>query len=297
MIKKICEEYIKELKSFKDNSYEVHKKNLITKLENTINDEKIAIFKDEKDISKFIDLYIKYRIKINNLLNEIVLNPNNLENYQKEMINELEEYKKNAYLINNENKFPYFTSQSKYEPTILEEFIGFFLSPLINKIVNLKCGPVKGYSEMHVNIVIKNNIVLSNIEQKSKNQDFALYIEKKINDELTIQIPLIAIECKTYIDKTMLEGCINTAKRIKNGNLNSKFYIIAETLDIGENENINPNEIDNLFIIRKCKRRKNEKIDCFVLMDIFNIIKNDLKKLEENVNNNQKILLNGKLKV
>ena len=96
---------------------------------------------------------------------------------------------------------------------------------------------------------------------------------------------------------TLNYGSINTAKRIKSGNPQSKFYVVSETWDLSENENINPNEIDNVFVIRKCKRRADEDIDPVVVKDIYNTIKNNLSSLKLNTKPLEQIRKTGKLKM
>lgn len=296
-VKKVSADYLYELQQFANNDFDVHKDNLIKKLQNTINGDKSAVFKNADDVKKFIGPYILFRNEIDGLL--LNLNDDNIDDSQTKMVKSLQEYKDTAYIINNLSNGQYFTAQSKYEPTILEEFMGFLLSPLIRDLQNIKCGPVRAYSEMSIEVSIdSNNSAITHLEQKTKNQDFSLYTEKEISsDGLTLQIPLVSIECKTYIDKTMLEGSINTAKRIKSGNPQSKFYVVSETWDLSENENVNPNEIDNVFVIRKCKRRADEDIDPDVVKDVYNTIKNDLSSLKLNTKPLEQIKKTGKLKM
>lgn len=302
-INKVSSDYLYDLQNFPSNDFDVHKNNLVKKLQNTINGDDSAVFKTIDDIKAFIDPYITFRKDLNYLIENFT--EDNMNETHVKMVSALQTYKDIAYKINNfksgglVKKGQYFTSQSKYEPTILEEFMGFLLSPLIKDLQNIKCGPVKAYSEMGIDVSIdKNNAAFTNLEQKTKNQDFSLYTEKHIpSDNLTLQIPLISIECKTYIDKTMLEGSINTAERIKSGNPKSKFYVVSETWDLSDDESINPNEIDNVFVIRKCKRRADEDIDVDVIKDIYSIIKNDLSGLKLNTKPLDQIRKTGKLKM
>lgn len=295
-VKRVSNEYLYELNKFKQNDFDVHRDNLIKKLQNTINGDKSATFKTADDVRNFLKPYIEYRSNIDCLAS--CINNENIDEVQTEMIKALSEYKTIAYQLNNSGNGQYFTSQSKFEPTILEEFMGFLLSPLIRNLKNIKCGPVRAYSEMSIDVSIdSNNSAITHLEQKTKNQDFSLFTEKEIpGDKLTIQIPLISIECKTYIDKTMLEGSITTATRIKSGNPQSKFYVVSETWDLSENEKVNLNEIDNVFVIRKCKRRSNNEIDADVLKDIYKTIKNDLHSLKINTMPLENIKKTGKLK-
>lgn len=150
---------------------------------------------------------------------------------------------------------------------------------------------------MNINLNIdSNNFIITDLEQKTKNQDFSLYIEKKLTEEFILQIPLVSIECKTYLDKTMLEGCINTAKRIKNGNPKSNFYIVAETLDISDDETITADEINEIYIIRKCKRREKENISFEVINNLYERIKTYLFNLKSNIKPSDQIRKTGTIK-
>lgn len=297
-LKKTAIKYLGILNKISNNDYEVHRNNLIKKLENTITENKSASFKTSEDIQKFIDPYLIYRKNIYSILKD--LNQNNLDEKQSLIIKELNNYKDIAYIINNpngNNSSQYFSAQSKYEPTIMEEFIGIFLSPLIKDLKDVKCGPVKAFCEMCLNISIDdigNPIV--KYDPKTKNQDFCLYVEKIIDPDTTLQIPLVSIECKTYIDKTMLEGSINTANRIKKGNPMSKFYMVSETWDLAHDEELNPNDLDNIFVIRKCKRRDDNDIDPNVLKDIYKTVQNDIQNMYKKEKALHNIISSGKLK-
>jgi len=59
-----------------------------------------------------------------------------------------------------------------------------------------------------------------------KNQDFSIskevILKSKVSNnenwqENKIHVPIVSIECKTYLDKTMYEGSISTAEKIKKG--------------------------------------------------------------------------------
>lgn len=295
--------YIDKLKSFAKNDFDIHKNNLITKLDNTLKSKKSASFVNSNDVKLFVDPYIQYRSNVEKLFNAI--NEDNLYETQGKLVDEFSEYKDKVRLLNINQ---YFTSQSKYEPSILEEFIGFFLNPLINNFQGAKCGPVNAYVEMGFNVNIENytntnkNIINTNLAQKTKVQDFSIYIEDEISinssgQNIKIQLPIISIECKTYIDKTMLEGSISTAKRIKNGNPKSKFYIIAETYELaGE---VSQHEIDNIFVIRKCNRHAKTLgyIDVEVFRYIYSIINTNLNDMNSNISQTENIKKIGRIKI
>lgn len=114
--------YLNELKKFNNYDFDIHKDNLIKKLQNTLSNDKTASFKQLEDIKIFIDPYIQYRQNIDLLLNQI--NENNILFIQEKMVSELQTYKEIVFNLNNlksgNSSGQYFSSQSKYEPTILE---------------------------------------------------------------------------------------------------------------------------------------------------------------------------------
>lgn len=69
----------------------------------------------------------------------------------------------------------------------------------------------------------------------------------------TFDMPAIAIECKTYLDKTMLESCSTTGEQLKKNNPNALYIIVAERLKLGEAVNLKSCKIDQIYILRKEK--------------------------------------------
>ncbi len=196
----------------------------------------------------------------------------------------------NSYLlfVRNNNKF--FTSQSKFESTILEESIfRMFYHHMKDKI---KTGSIKAYSNMFFapsNFEdFKKN---TNFKFNVKDQDFAIYKDISVNiDDCSkiVSVPVIAIECKTYLDKTMLEGSVATADKIKNGNPYCKFYIVTETYDVGTDVDIKSTRLDQIYILNKTRRRdnKNRVIQQDVLERLYQDVSNHLTYNWSDIENN-----------
>jgi hypothetical protein len=155
-----------------------------------------------------------------------------------------------------------FSSQSKFESTVLEEFL-FILFSKSDFCLDLKKGSsVKAYSNLYFNPRSLKNFVKGpvNIGVHEKDQDFAIYQKYEImvnnKEGRNLNVPIISIECKTYLDKTMLEGSIATAEKVKRGNPQAKFYIVTETYDIDYKVDIYGTQIDQIYVLRKQKRHK-----------------------------------------
>ena len=73
-----------------------------------------------------------------------------------------------------------------------------------------------------------------------------------------LQIPAIAIECKTYLDKTMLEGASIAAEELKRINPGARYYIVAEWLKLTDAINLRKYRIDQIYVLRKQKNTDRE---------------------------------------
>jgi len=217
------------------------------------------------------------------------------EKLLREKINKFIEYKEFVKQKNKKNNKPIFSSQSKFESTIIEEFLYHLFKE--HEKDNIKIGSVKAYSSLYFSARnyenFKNNI---NIKTNEKDQDFAIYrtIKLELKDgerilsTLDISIPIVAIECKTYLDKTMLEGSVATAEKIKTGNPHCKFFIVTEAYDVDYKVDISTSRIDNIFVLRKGKSNDNNSIDSEVIVKLYNIVVDYLKQEWENIECNIK---------
>ncbi len=72
------------------------------------------------------------------------------------------------------------------------------------------------------------------------------------------QIPAVAIECKTYLDKTMLEGASMAAEQLKFRNPNALYLVVSEWLKLTENVNLRKFKVDQIYVLRKQKNTDRE---------------------------------------
>ncbi len=244
---------------------------------NFINNLDLSVYKHASNI------VAKYKSKKNNeaqllalpiLTNEyykFISENNKLVGYSVEIISKRTALLNNYYNFINVNDYDnIFTSQGKFRPTILEEFMYILFKDLINEVKtklenenNLKVGSSRAYTNLFFSGSNFNEFVNSpQIGINDKDQDFAIYrpIKITIGDSNTINtnLPVVAIENKTYIDKTMLEGSIATAEKVKSGNPYSLFFIVAENYDVDLKVDPIYSKIDQIYVLRKSKRAKNQ---------------------------------------
>jgi len=186
------------------------------------------------------------------------------------------------------------TAQSKLHSTVLEEFM-YHLLNVIPSLNNGKfnLGPIKAYSNLffapkNLNSFIKDPGLTVN----EKDQDFAISKEilvKIESEEKKINIPVISIENKTYLDKTMLDGSIATASKIKSGNPYCLFFIVCETYEVSEEIDPQYTDIDQIYSLRKSTTRgSRDTIQPDIILDLFNRVKNHLDSDWSNVAENIK---------
>ena len=103
------------------------------------------------------------------------------------------------------------------------------------------------------------------IEKKDHDFVIGVSIQTKMHcagsektEDMIIQVPAVAIECKTYLDKTMLEGASTAGAQLKTRNPNALYFVVAEWLKLTENVNPKKYKIDQIYILRKQKNTDRE---------------------------------------
>jgi len=259
--------------------YFVHGKNLKGKLDKEKNIKQIELLKEI--LSKYEVWTYKNIELIDTSITSIKKRVKWLNEYM-DFIN-IPKYRKEKGSITG------FTSQSKLHSSVLEEFLFYLFKDITKvKLSGVALGPINAYTNLF--------FAPSNIETLSddpglsinlKNQDFAIsksltliaQVESsKKSHEEHIYIPIVSIECKTYIDKTMYEGSVATADKIKKGNPYALFIVVAETYDISEKVDPKYSSIDQIFVLRKQRAgiHKKNPIYADLVYDLFKMIENHI---------------------
>ncbi len=206
----------------------------------------------------------------------------------------------NEYLNFVRGKNP-FTSQSKFEPTILEEVLFRLFKPEIRG-QKIEIGGAKAYSNLYFSpanfaeFEIKDNIKIN-----YKDQDFAIYknviFTLQNNEEVKMSVPVVAFECKTYLDKTMLESSVATAEKIKAGNPSCRFCIVTERYEVDKSVDIRSSRIDQIYVLKKdankrdCEERNIEfEVVKRLIDDTLEHLKKDWSNIECNIRENGLVL-------
>lgn len=107
-------------------------------------------------------------------------------------------------------------------------------------------------------------------------------------EEFIFEIPAVVIECKTYLDKTMLEGSSVAAEQLKQRNPNALYIVVAEWLKLTSNINLKKFKVDQIYVVRKQKNTDREyrylegyekkAVDPAVIFHLFQLVREHLTK-------------------
>lgn len=178
-----------------------------------------------------------------------------------------------------------FTSQSQLHSSALEEFM-FYLFKDIDKLKDkhINWGRTHAYTNLYfappsIDEFEKSSNIVINV----KDQDFSIskeiVVKSRVSNnknwqEREIYVPIVSIECKTYLDKTMYEGSVATAEKIKKGNPYCIFLIVTETYQVSLDVDPRCSSIDQIYVLRK-DNDKNPVCDD-VVYDLFKFVEDHI---------------------
>ncbi len=162
-----------------------------------------------------------------------------------------------------------FDSRSNLHSSVLEEFIFFIFRDLVYEFSSSAVlGKAHTFKDIFFNSSsFKEMVVKPNAKVEKKDHDFVIgvNIATKMNcegsteiEKHTWQIPAVVIECKTYLDKTMLEGSSTAAEQLKQRNPNAIYIVVAEWLKLTEQVNLKKFKVDQIYVLRKQKNTDRE---------------------------------------
>jgi len=190
-----------------------------------------------------------------------------------------------------------FDSRSNLHSSVLEEFMYYLFRDLVFQYSELALlGKAHTFKDIFFNAPNYKEMVSNpHIKIEKKDHDFAIgvTINAKVScagvaneEHHTFQIPAIAIECKTYLDKTMLEGSSTAAEQLKHRNPNALYIVVAEWLKLTEQVNLRKFKVDQIYVLRKQKNTDREyrylpgyqknPVYIDVVEHLFNTVKNHL---------------------
>lgn len=157
-----------------------------------------------------------------------------------------------------------FDSRSNLHSSVLEEFVYYLFRDLVASISQ---NALIGKSHAYKDIFYSSSSFVEMVERpgfhiERKDHDFVIGVDiaatfkchgSENEQKETLQIPAVAIECKTYLDKTMLEGASNAAAQLMAVNPNALYMVLSEWLKLTDDVNLKKYRVDQIYILRKQK--------------------------------------------
>ena len=177
----------------------------------------------------------------------------------------------NAYkdFIDKQKYAEKFDSRSNLHSTVIEEFMFYLFEDLVKSFSETALiGKAHTFKDLFFQAVSFREMLLRpNAKIENKDHDFVIGVDicanmntrgETVVEEHHLQIPAIAIECKTYLDKTMLEGASTAAEQLKSRNPDALYVVVAEWLKLTESVNLNKFAVDQIYVLRKQKNTDRE---------------------------------------
>jgi Bpu10I restriction endonuclease len=159
-----------------------------------------------------------------------------------------------------------FEARSNLHSSVLEEFLYYLFRDLVKGIsANSLIGKSHSFKDVFFRAPsYKEMIEKSHVLVEKKDHDFIIGAKVKVSmqsngsdipETYDWDIPAVAIECKTYLDKTMLQDASTAAEQLKQKNPNAMYLVVAEWLKLSESVNFKKYKIDQIYVLRKQKNK------------------------------------------
>jgi len=156
-------------------------------------------------------------------------------------------------IYDSQHEFLYrYKGQHKVDNSVFEEFLPYLLDPVASKY-GFSTGPFATISRLSF-----DNTGKVAIQTKDQDCAIALPITLDVRSRLShvnasCHIAHVIVECKTNLDKTMFNECMQNAMASKQINANATYLLVCEWLDMEPIATVGL-PIDEVIVLRKAKR-------------------------------------------
>lgn len=210
--------------------------------------------------------YNDWKTSNENLYGPVGIAADSDQNIIEKRVHLLNEYKN---FLDQQHYAEKFDSRSNLHSSVLEEFMFYLFRDLVRGISD---NALIGKSHSFKDVFFRANSYSSMVQTPSaliekKDHDFAIGTSIKAVmscsgsnevEEHDWDVPAVAIECKTYLDKTMLQDVSTAAEQLKQKNPNAMYIVVAEWLKLTESVNLKKYKIDQIYVLRKQKNTDRE---------------------------------------
>jgi len=254
-----------------------HKDNLKCKIRNNYKSQKQ--FFESFDIDYYIPWH-ENNLSINNISHKDISKKVSLF---EEYLTEVEKANNTKRPVNMPPKW--ITPQSKFRPTVLEEFCYYLLKD-VPEIKKLSLEFKK--KRVHAGFEIDSK---GKIRQKRKDVDCAIVKAEEWTiggKKLDLSLPVICIECKTYLDGTMWNEAQYSALLLKKVNSSAKIYVLAEENQVDLSKITKESPVDDVFVLRNKETNK-------IAIDVVSEFVGEIQKNLQTVMSSNPIRIPGRL--
>lgn len=232
------------------------------KLQALLNNPKLP----ERDHGRVVQAIAEYHSWIQHLL-KVSGNPHTIIEEQVHLLNHYKRYIELELIFDSRDNFLHRQKgQLKLDNSIIEEFLPILVTTVLAdklKQTGLILGPTTCFSGIRFESGMINQMDGGGLVIRAKDHDFAiarkLYIQTSHQQDFAnsvtreTNIPFVAAECKTNLDKTMFQEAAATALDIKLAVPNAKYFLLCEWLDMTP-ISTSITAIDEILILRRAKR-------------------------------------------
>lgn len=182
----------------------------------------------------------------------------------------LSEYKD---FIDQKKYAEHFDSRSNLHSSVLEEFMYYLFKDLVAEFTSQAWigsgkNTFKDIFFDHPNF--RHMVNKPGVSIETKHHDFVIGVTvnttfrtlggqgPQATQQVSLNVPAVAIECKTYLDKNMLEGASTSAEELKARNPNAIYIVVMEWIKLSEYVNLHKYKVDQIYILRKQKNTDRE---------------------------------------
>jgi hypothetical protein len=162
-----------------------------------------------------------------------------------------------------------FDSRSNLHSSVLEEFIYYLFRDLV---ASFPGRPLIGKAATFKDLFFfpasyQDMVTAPHARIERKDHDFIIGATIKASfvcdgedntEEYLFELPAVAIECKTYLDKTMLEGSSVAGEQLKMRNPNALYIVVSEWLKLTTSVNLKKYKVDQIYVFRRQKNTDRE---------------------------------------
>lgn len=219
-------------------------------------------------------------------------NDEEIINRRTELLNEYKDF------IESKVYAEHFDSRSNLQSTVLEEFFVYLFGDMVSEFSKYaRVGKSRTFVDLffrpgsYDGMTINPSAVIEN-----KDQDFTIGVdinttfttpdEESVADKHSFGLPAVTIECKTYVDKTMLGEISRSAETVISNSPQSLYLVACERIKLTDGMNVSKLKMDQVYILRKQinKDRKYRLMDDYEYKPIYkDVVNNIFEKVRSHI--------------